>query len=387
MPHMHISSFKDATYPFECDGVEFLFKASSIDNENSLVATRYKNKEFFINLKNGAKKLIKADKTTRPNPNHLLKHSMSAYASSLGLDILDSNIDSGGENIHLVRPRGLRTIEDFSSFIDAKNISIEVGFGSGRHLLHQAKSNPDMVFIGLEIHKPSIEQVLKQIEIQNLDNLLVLDYDARLFLELIPSNRIDKIYVHFPVPWDKKPHRRVISLDFLREADRVLKVGGNLELRSDSELYYRYALEVFSTPAKSRFFVDKNQEIEISSKYEDRWKKMSKNIYDVVFTSLSEADERAQIDDFVFDKEIDSKNLSRLPHGSIVRDWGFVRIERIYRIDDNRGLIRVAMGGFDRPENIYVLIERGCSRYYPSAPIKSSTNQKAHNLLNEILNG
>jgi len=43
-----------------------------------------------------------------------------------------------------------------------------VGFGSGRHLLHQAINNPDILFIGIEIHFPSIEQVLKQITIKNL---------------------------------------------------------------------------------------------------------------------------------------------------------------------------------------------------------------------------
>ena len=42
--------------------------------------------------------------------------------------------------------------------------------------------NPDILFIGIEIHRPSIEQVLKQVSIQGLDNLLVLDYDARLFM-------------------------------------------------------------------------------------------------------------------------------------------------------------------------------------------------------------
>ena len=95
-----------------------------------------------------------------------------------------------------------------------------------------------------------------------------MDYDARLFLEFVPSNSIGKIYVHFPVPWNKKPHRRVISTSFLDESDRVLKVHGKLELRTDSEEYYRFALETFSSPQKSQFDIRKNQDIAIVSKYE-----------------------------------------------------------------------------------------------------------------------
>jgi len=131
------------------------------------------------------------------------------------------------------------------NFPTEREVRIEVGFGSGRHLLHQAANNPDILFIGIEIHRPSIEQVLKQVVIQELDNVMVLDYDARLFMELVPSNIVGKIYVHFPVPWDKKPHRRVISTTFIEEARRVLKVGGTLELRTDSENYYAYSYETF----------------------------------------------------------------------------------------------------------------------------------------------
>ena len=106
--------------------------------------------------------------------------------------------------------------------------------------MYQASNNPDTLFIGLEIHTPSAQQVLKQIDLQGLTNVWIVNYDARLFLEMIPSNLCEKIFVHFPVPWDKKPHRRVISKDFLLESLRVLKVDGKLELRTDSDNYFEY---------------------------------------------------------------------------------------------------------------------------------------------------
>ncbi|MDQ7061173.1 MAG: hypothetical protein Q9M43_08545 [Sulfurimonas sp.] len=109
------------------------------------------------------------------------------------------------------------------------------------------------------------------------------------FMELVPSNRVGKVYVHFPVPWDKKPHRRVISTSFIEEANRVLNIGGQLELRTDSKNYYAYSYETFIAFNKTTLQINKNKEIAISSKYEDRWKKMEKNIYDVTMINEEES--------------------------------------------------------------------------------------------------
>lgn len=391
MPHLHIESFKPLTLPARCGEVEFLFQADYNDEKKgALIATRYKGREFFLVHKKGdSKELLKSDKITRPSPNFILKHALLAYAECSGSVVLDSNVDNAPENTHLKTHDALKSIQFFAdNFPREREVRIEVGFGSARHLLHQAAANPDVLFIGLEIHKPSIEQALKQIVIQNLTNVMVLDYDARLFLEFVPSNIVGKIYVHFPVPWDKKPHRRVISEDFLKESERVLKIGGTLELRTDSENYYRFALETFSSPAKSRFDVRKNQEIAISSKYEDRWKKMEKNIYDVTFACEVESPEPDMIGNFTFSSApVSADALNRLSKETYKREWGFIHVERMYRVGENGGMIRLAMGSFDRPESTYVLIEKGSARYFPSLPVRTSANLKAHILLDELLHG
>lgn len=391
MPHLHIESFKPLSYPASCGDVEFLFQADYQDqDEGSLIASRYKGREFFLVYKKSeTKALLKSDKITRPSPNFILKHALLAYAQCSGSKILDSNVDNAQENTHLKTHDALKSIAYFAdNFPRDREVRIEIGFGSARHLLHQAAANPDILFIGLEIHKPSIEQALKQIVIQNLTNIMILDYDARLFLEFVPSNIVGKIYVHFPVPWDKKPHRRVISEAFLQESERALKVGGTLELRTDSENYYRFALETFSSPSKSRFDVRKNQEIAISSKYEDRWKRMEKNIYDVTFTCEVESPEPDAAGDFSFSPApIDPSAIDRLSKETYKREWGFIHVERKYSIGENGGMIRLAMGSFDRPESVYVIIENGSARYYPTLPVRSGANLKAHTLLEELLHG
>jgi tRNA (guanine-N7-)-methyltransferase len=390
MPHLHLESFNPLTFPTTKGEVEFLFQADYKNrDEGALIATRYKGRDFFLVCKNGPKKLLKSDKVTRPSPNFILKHAMLAYAECSNATIIDSNVDNAPENTHLKTHDALKTISYFAdNFPMEREVRIEIGFGSARHLLHQAAANPDILFIGLEIHKPSIEQALKQIVIQNLNNIMILDYDARLFLEFVPSNIVGKIYVHFPVPWDKKPHRRVISEAFLKESERVLKVGGTLELRTDSENYYRFALETFSSPRQSRFDVRKNQDIAIVSKYEDRWKKMEKNIYDVTFTCEVESPEPDQTMTFAFSaSNIASGTIDALSKETYKREWGFIHVERLYDINENHRMIRLAMGSFDRPESTYVIIENGQPRYYPDFPVRSSANLKAHILLDELLHG
>ncbi len=206
-------------------------------------------------------------------------------------------------------------------------------------------------------------------------------------MELVPSNVIGKIYVHFPVPWDKKPHRRVISTSFIQEANRVLSVGGKLELRTDSENYYAYSYETFIAFNKTTLHINKNRDIAISSKYEDRWKKMEKNIYDVTMINEENSQALSIEGSFDFSEVGISKDEILKLHGVTKKfDGGFIHFERIYTIKEG-AMIRLSMGSFDRPEHLYILIQNSVISYYRNLPLKSKSNLGAHKFLNEIFRG
>jgi tRNA (guanine-N7-)-methyltransferase len=332
--------------------------------------------------------LIKYDKVTRPTDVNKLKKAIDLVSKELDLQVVSSNIAISPTK----KPLGseyekkIEDFEDIQSFPKPK-ISIEVGFGSGKHILYQAQNNPDTLFIGLEIHTPSAQQLLKQISLQGLDNIWVINYDARLFLEMMPSNVCDKIFVHFPVPWDKKPHRRVISPTFLDESMRVLKKGGRLELRTDSDKYFWYSLETFFKVAKTQVEVRKNQSLGVTSKYEARWLRMQKDIYDVYVTSLETSMPKLEIEEFTFPNIIYNRDLSDiLPKNSVIYDDYFVHFERVFHIPNRGMLIKSAFGSFDKPEHKYIYIDSNQARYYASSPVKSNTNYKAHNKIVELLN-
>jgi len=391
MPHLHIKEFKEIKLPHIENEVCFNFIASNTNHKDEkLISTSYDGEDFFLLVKQeDGRSLLKTDKLTRPASIYNVHRALLAYAKAAELDVIASNVPETKKNVHLQEATALKKIEYFAKeFPKDREIRIEVGFGSGRHLLHQAANNPDVLFIGIEIHRPSIEQVLKQIVIQKLENVMLLDYDARLFMELIPSNLVGAIYVHFPVPWDKKPHRRVISTNFIKEARRVLKVGGTLELRTDSENYYAYSYETFIAFPKISLQINKNRDIAVSSKYEDRWKKMEKNIYDVIMTNDEESPKLEIEGDFLFPSKINLsyQELLQLHNKTVRFDGGFIHFERIYELEDGV-MLRISMGSFDRPEHLYLIVNEKELKYYPELPLRSPINLKAHQELMKVIDG
>ena len=390
MPHLHIKEFNELETPSQYDGVSFNFIADNANQaKEKLIAVSLEDDDFFLLLRQDEDKtLLKSDKLTRPASIYSVHKALLAYAKAANLEVISSNVPEQKKNVHLEEVTALKKIEYFANeFKTDKEVRVEVGFGSGRHLLHQAATNSDILFIGIEIHRPSIEQVLKQITIQNLDNILLLDYDARLFMELIPSNIVGKVYVHFPVPWDKKPHRRVISTSFIEESRRVLKVGGQLELRTDSENYYAYSYETFISFNKTVLHINKNKDIAITSKYEDRWKKMEKNIYDITMINEEDSPALHVEGDFNFNTvNISNDEILKLHKQTKKFDGGFIHFERVYRVN-NGVMLRVSMGSFDRPEHLYLIVENGEAKYFPSLPLKSKSNLEAHKFLDKVLHG
>jgi len=361
------------------------FRADPLDGEDCLLGVEYEGEAFLLQLKRGKSvDMLKYDKVTRPLNVNLIKKALASIAESLNLEINSSNIALSFHKPPLASEY-LKKIKDFESIeFPFESAAVEVGFGSGRHLLYQAKENPQRLYIGLEIHTPSAQQVLKQIELQGLKNIWVVNYDARLFLEMLPSNSCEQIFVHFPVPWDKKPHRRVISPDFVEESMRVLAPGGQLELRTDSDKYFWYSLETFFAQPKAEVKIEKNKDLAVTSKYEARWRRQEKDIYEVHVASRELSDARSLEFDFSFSGCGYRPGIeNQLPTEALIEEGYFVHFERVYRVGEEGLLVKCAFGSFDRPEHKYIKVEKEMCHYYASTPVKTKANQQAHQKITE----
>jgi tRNA (guanine-N7-)-methyltransferase len=396
MPHITVKPFETSVLKKgKYSRTEILFVANDTHSDDELIAVHHEDESFLLHLKkpkisNKSENLwlLKYDKVTRPLKVNLVKQAIADVSNICELEVTQSNI-----TVHPAKVLNSniyeKNIEDFSDIeFSFESVSIEVGFGSGKHLLYQAQKNPDKLFIGIEIHTPSAMQVLKKIELLGLENIWVVNYDARLLLEMIPSNLCSEIFVHFPVPWDKKPQRRVISASFLEESLRVLKKGGRLELRTDSYKYFWYALDTFlgDKVSKTAVEVRKNEALEVTSKYEARWLKQEKDIYDVYVKSLENSEERILDFDFSFNNICYKQELlDKITSKPLIFEDSFIHFERIFKVQDEAILIKLAFGSFDRPEHKFIYMNEKEAYYFHSNPVKTLTNYKTHLKIMEYL--
>jgi len=127
---------------------------------------------------------------------------------------------------------------------------LEIGFGNGSSLAKMAADQPDQDFIGVEVHRPGVGQLLNSIGEQNLTNLRVACTDAvELLKHQIADNSLDRVQLYFPDPWHKKRHhkRRIIQPDFVALLAKKLKTGGHLHMATDWEHYAEHMLEDLSS--------------------------------------------------------------------------------------------------------------------------------------------
>lgn len=132
-------------------------------------------------------------------------------------------------------PRDVRTL--FPAQV--REVWLEIGFGSGEHLLWQAEHASDVGFIGCEPFINGVASLLGAIEDRGLKTIRVYDGDARDVLAWLPNESIARTFILFPDPWPKKRQakRRLISPELLQALARVMSPGGELRFASDDVDY------------------------------------------------------------------------------------------------------------------------------------------------------
>ena len=105
---------------------------------------------------------------------------------------------------------------------------LEIGFGGGEHLAHQAALHPEVSFIGAEPFVNGVAKLLALVEEANLANVKIHDHDARPLLEALPAACFERIYLLYPDPWPKSRHnkRRFVSPETIAHIHRVLQSDG-----------------------------------------------------------------------------------------------------------------------------------------------------------------
>ena len=342
MPNFITRSVSLPRLPIKLGETEFLETARG--RNLTLVRTKSFDSEFFIIVKpSGDKVIVKGEKITKPAKIGHLQRALEIFKERFCGPIISQAFAYKDSSLTEKTPLILDENEILSLVKSSKfnKIFIEIGFGSGRHLLHQARSNKDALLIGIEIYKPAIEQVAKLAIREGLQNIALIATDARILLSLLPAGCLQRVFLHFPVPWDDAPHRRVISDEFASQIARTLELGGRFELRTDSEECFLYAMQKLSPYVQrkageiSHF---KNRDAAIASKYEDRWRKMDKDIYDLIYENKTAGlgePQQFEMEFLKFDAAAIARNFKNFTFKG--EDF-FVHFEEIFYFDAQKSL-------------------------------------------------
>lgn len=177
----------------------------------------------------------------------------------------------------------------------ATKITLEIGCGNGETIFHLAQKYPEQDFIGIEVYKPGIANLLALLDKNPLNNIRIYHEDALIVIEqCIPDYSLDKILILFPDPWPKKRHhkRRIIQSQFIELLRTKLKPNGILNIATDCE---SYAKHISATLKDNQKFIASDlapslpfaQSRTITTKFEQRGKKQNRQIFEFWYIATS----------------------------------------------------------------------------------------------------
>ena len=130
-------------------------------------------------------------------------------------------------------------------FGDARPLWLEVGFGGGEHLVHQAQLYPDVGIIGCEPYLNGVAMALGKIRTAGVENLRIYPWDVRDLFDVLPDACLDRAFLLYPDPWPKARHhrRRFVTPDHLLPLARVMRPGAVFRVATDIPDYVRQTME------------------------------------------------------------------------------------------------------------------------------------------------
>jgi len=172
-------------------------------------------------------------------------------------------------------------------------VIIEIGTGNGDVLVRLAAQQPECDFLGVEVFRPGVGQLLRQVRDLGLTNVRVALDDAVHVLERrIPPASLTKILIFFPDPWPKKRHhkRRLLQPAFAHTAALALIPGGQLHVATDWEDYAEHIRDVLEHEPLLSNTADgyaPRPGYRSPTKYESRGEKLGHDTRDLIFARIA----------------------------------------------------------------------------------------------------
>ncbi|WP_367607356.1 tRNA (guanosine(46)-N7)-methyltransferase TrmB [Legionella sp. W05-934-2] len=168
---------------------------------------------------------------------------------------------------------------------------IEIGFGMGQTLVTMAEQNPELNYVGIEVHQAGIGNIAFLIHEKALTNIRIIDQDAvSIIQDYVADNSVDGFQIFFPDPWHKTKHhkRRLIQSDWVAKMVDKLKPGGFIHCATD---WQPYALQMLNVLSENTHLTNQSQTNSYVprpasrplTKFEQRGEKLGHGVWDLIF--------------------------------------------------------------------------------------------------------
>ncbi|CAN5583072.1 tRNA (guanosine(46)-N7)-methyltransferase TrmB [soil metagenome] len=112
---------------------------------------------------------------------------------------------------------------------------LDIGGGSGEATRAWAADHPDHDVVALELHRPGIVRLVRDLDAEGPANVRVAEVDATTVVAALAPGTYEAVRVLFPDPWPKRRHvgRRLVDPAFVQRVVDLLPQGGVLHLATD----------------------------------------------------------------------------------------------------------------------------------------------------------
>ncbi|MDD2191393.1 MAG: tRNA (guanosine(46)-N7)-methyltransferase TrmB [Bacteroidales bacterium] len=171
-------------------------------------------------------------------------------------------------------------------------IVLELGCGKGEYTVGLAQKYVDKNFIGIDIKGARMWRGCKTSNENGMKNVAFIRSQIEIIDMYFGENEVDEIWITFPDPQLKKPNKRLTSNRFLERYRKVLKKGGIIHLKTDSQELYSFTMDEVLLPNKMNVLFHSNDlygsgfnddVIEIKTFYENIYLSQSKPITYIKF--------------------------------------------------------------------------------------------------------
>lgn len=132
-------------------------------------------------------------------------------------------------------------------FGNSNPVRLEVGCGNGGFIAKKAKREPNFNYIAVELCSNVCLTAMERVREEGITNVRFLNIPAEILECYLPEGSIERIYLNFstPLPEKSREKQRLTATRFLNIYKKLLREGGEIEQKTDSEQFFDYSLEQY----------------------------------------------------------------------------------------------------------------------------------------------